>query len=274
MTTRYLQITRWLLIPLLLCTTGFAQATRSNLEQIHDPVKKGLAIAKETERRDAGFEDYIAEAEMLLMQDGKALSRREFYTRVLEVTGDGDHSVNVFRSPRDVEGTAILIHSHGLKPDDQWLYLPAVKRVKRISTRSKSGPFVGSEFAYEDISTWMPEKYSYRFLRSESIDGVDCYVVENIPAYSDSGYSKLYEWVDKEIFRPRKIEYYDRKGDKLKTLRLEGYERYLDAYWRPAKMIMGNHQSGRVTQLIWKDYQFGTGLTAADFAQSKLRSMK
>lgn len=248
-------------------------ANASTLDSISDPVAKGHAIAKETEQRDSGFKDYIAKAEMVLKQNDKELSRRAFDTKVLEIAGDGDQSVNVFSSPKDVAGTAILIHAHGLKPDDQWLYLPAIKRVKRISTRSKSGPFVGSEFAYEDISTWVPEKYTYRFLQNETVEGNDCFKVENTPAYADSGYSKLHEWVDAKIFRPRKIDYYDRKGDLLKTLTFENYQVYQGAYWRPSKMVMVNHQTGRSTELLWNEYQFGTGLTANDIAQSKLSSM-
>lgn len=244
-----------------------------SLSDFAEPAAKGLAIAKETEKRDAGFKDYVTQAEMVLKQNDKELSRRTFSSKVLEVEGDGDHSVNVFSSPKDVAGTAVLIHAHGLTPDDQWLYLPAVKRVKRISTRSKSGPFVGSEFAYEDISTWVPEKYTYRFLQQETLDGNDCFKVENTPAYADSGYSKLHEWVDAKIFRPRKIEYYDRKGALLKTLNFEGYQLYQGSYWRPSKMVMTNHQTGRTTELLWKDYQFSTGLTANDIAQSKLSSI-
>ncbi|NHN38210.1 outer membrane lipoprotein-sorting protein [Pseudomaricurvus alcaniphilus] len=265
----------FLLVPALaLVISTPLWASLDKLEQLHDPVQKGLAIAHETERRDAGFGDYVVEAEMILMQNDQVLSEREFFSKVLEISGDGDHSVNVFRSPRDVEGTAILIHSHGLKPDDQWLYLPAIKRVKRISTRSKSGPFVGSEFAYEDISTWQPEKYGYRFLKSDRVDDVDCFLVENTPLYEDSGYSKLHEWVDKTIFRPRRIDYFDRKGDLLKTLRFEDYRQYQGQWWRPGRMIMTNHQTGRVTQLLWKDYQFATGLTEADLAQSKLNRLQ
>ena len=252
-----------------------ALADTVNLDNITDPVAKGQAIAKETERRDSGFKNYVAKAEMVLKQNDKELSRRTFNTKVLEIegAGEGDHSVNIFTSPKDVAGTAVLIHAHGLTPDDQWLYLPAIQRVKRISTRSKSGPFVGSEFAYEDISTWVPEKYTYRFLQKETITGEDCYKFENTPAYDESGYSKLHEWVDAKMFHPRKIDYYDRKGDLLKTLTFEDYKIYGGGYWKPSKMIMVNHQTGRSTELLWNEYQFTTNLTAADIDQSKLGSM-
>lgn len=262
-------------ITMLTCLSQWALADTVNLDGINDPAAKGQAIAKETERRDSGFKDYIAHAEMVLKQNDKELSRRSFNTKVLEIegAGEGDHSMNVFLSPKDVAGTAILIYAHGLTPDDQWLYLPAIERVKRISTRSKSGPFVGSEFAYEDISTWVPEKYTYRFLQQENLAGNDCFKVENTPAYEDSGYTKLHEWVDSKIFHPRKIEYYDRKGDLLKTLTFEDYKIYEGQYWKPSKMIMVNHQTGRSTELLWNEYKFRTGLTASDLDQSKLSSM-
>lgn len=245
-------------------------ASVSEIDAISDPVKKGHAIAIETKHLDSGYRDFIVSAEMILKSADAESSTRKFHTKALEIPDDGDYSINVFDNPADVAGTAILIHSHGLTPDDQWLYMPAIKRVKRISTRSKSGPFVGSEFAYEDISTWVPEKYTYRYLGTEQLNGNDCFKVENTPAYSDSGYSLLHEWVDKKIFRPRKIEYFDRKGTLLKTLRFEDYKLYNEHFWRAGKMTMVNHQTGRSTVLLWKDYKFGTGLSKDDFAESKL----
>jgi hypothetical protein len=257
----------------LLLGLGIAHAYAASVAEIDaigDPVQKGLAIAHETKRLDSGYHDFVANAEMILKSADAQTSVRKFHTKALEIPDDGDHSINVFDSPGDVAGTAILVFSHGLTPDDQWLYMPAIKRVKRISTRSKSGPFVGSEFAYEDISTWVPEKYTYRYLGSEPLDGADCFKVANTPAFPDSGYSLLHEWVDKKIFRPRKIDYFDRKGALLKTLSFEDYKLYNGHFWRAGKMTMVNHQTGRSTVLLWKDYKFGTGLTKADLTEAKL----
>ena len=255
---------------LLSLSMAHASASTAAIDAISDPAKKGQAIAVETKRLDSGYGDFVANAEMILKSADAQVSSRKFHTKALEVPGDGDHSINVFDTPGDVAGTAILIHSHGLKPDDQWLYMPAIKRVKRISTRSKSGPFVGSEFAYEDISTWVPEKYAYRYLGVEMLNGAECFKLANTPAYADSGYSLLHEWVDKKIFRPRKIDYFDRKGALLKTLSFEDYKLYNKRFWRAGTMTMVNHQTGRSTVLLWKDYKFGTGLTKADLAESKL----
>jgi len=89
--------------------------------------------------------------------------------------------------------------THALTPDDQWLYLPALKRLKRISSRKKSGPFMGSEFAYEDMSSQEVEKYRYKWLRDETVEGRDAYVVERRPTYEYSGYTRQIVWIDKEI---------------------------------------------------------------------------
>ena len=101
--------------------------------------------------------------------------------KVLEVEDDGDRSLFIFDEPRDVAGTAMLVHSHKDAADDQWLYLPALTRVKRISSSNRSGSFMGSEFAYEDMSVPEVEKFTYRYLRDEPCGELTCTVVERFP---------------------------------------------------------------------------------------------
>jgi aldehyde:ferredoxin oxidoreductase len=98
---------------------------------------------------------------MILRNKRGQESKRELEIRTLEVKDDGDKSLTVFHTPRDVRGTALLTYSHGVDPDDQWLYLPALRRVKRIASNNQSGPFMGSEFAYEDLSSQEIDKYTY-----------------------------------------------------------------------------------------------------------------
>ena len=95
---------------------------------------------------------------MTLKNRAGKTSRRIIRIKTLESKGDGDKSLSLFDEPADVKGTSMLTYSHGLKPDDQWLYLPALKRVKRINSRNKSGPFMGSEFAFEDLGSQEVEK--------------------------------------------------------------------------------------------------------------------
>ena len=238
------------------------------------PEAEGLAIAREMERRDLGWRDQHASMVMILRNRQGQESRREIRVRTLEVDGDGDRSLTIFDKPRDVNGTAFLSYTHALEPDDQWLYLPALKRVKRISSANKSGPFMGSEFAYEDLTSQEVAKYDHRWLRDELLEGRRTRVIERIPRYEHSGYTRQVVWVDPEIWRPRQVEFYDRKGALLKTLRLEGYARYLARYWRARRMHMHNHQTGKSTELLWSDYRFRTGLTERDFERSSLKRVR
>ncbi|UCF47977.1 MAG: outer membrane lipoprotein-sorting protein [Myxococcales bacterium] len=234
---------------------------------------KGLEIAKEADRRDEGYGDSRSKMVMILRNKRGQESKRELDIRTLEVKGDGDKSMTVFHTPRDVRGTALLTFSHGVEPDEQWLYLPALRRVKRIASNNKSGPFMGSEFAYEDLSSQEVEKYTYKYLKDEKVDGVDCFLVEQYPVSKDSGYTRLQAWLDKDEYRLRKIDFYDRKGALLKTLTPSEYKQYLGKHWRAHKMNMVNHQTGKSTELIWSEFKFKTGLKDDDFTRTRLQQV-
>ncbi len=240
-------------------------------------IAKGLAIAIESDKRDTGFSDQTANMVMELRNKQGDVSTRTIRIKTLEVNGDGDKSLSIFDKPHDVKGTAFLTYSHAIKPDEQWLYLPALKRVKRINSKNKSGPFMGSEFAYEDLASQEVEKYTYKYLRDEKIktkefpEGVDTFVVERYPQYEHSGYTRQLAWVNKDRYVAEKIEFYDRKNDLLKTLINSDYHQYLDQYWRPDEMYMENHQTGKSTILKWENYKFKTGLTDKDFSRNSLK---
>ena len=233
--------------------------------------EKGLRIATEMDQQDSGFTDSVAGLTMELKNKQGDTSIRELRLKTLEVNNDGDKSLSVFDTPKDVKGTAFLTFSHSNKPDEQWLYLPSLKRVKKISSRNKSGPFMGSEFAFEDMASQEVDKYSYRYLRDETINGIDCYVIERYPNYKNSGYKRLTTWINKSDLRPEKIIFFDRKNSELKTLTFKHYKKYLNRYWRADKMLMENHQTGKSTLLSWNSYKFKTGLKKKDFSRNSLK---
>jgi hypothetical protein len=189
-------------------------------------------------------------------------------------TADGDWNLMVFDEPRDVKGTAMLTYSHILEPDEQWMFLPALKRVKRISSVNKSGPFMGSEFAFEDFTATELKKFSYKFLREEPCGELICDVLERVPLYKKSGYSKQISWIDQSIFQLRKLEFYDRRGQLLKVLEASDYREYLDGIWRSHRFAMKNVQTKKQTDLIWEDYQFKTGLNDSAFEKGKLSRIR
>ena len=148
------------------------------------PAEKGLRIAEEADADQSGFGDTETTLTMVLRNRHGEESVRHFRTKTLEVDDDGDKSISIFDQPADIKGTAVLTYSHKVGTDDQWLYLPALARVKRISSKNKSGSFVGSEFAYEDLSSQEVEKYTYEWLADEPCPGVEaetCWLIERTP---------------------------------------------------------------------------------------------
>jgi len=208
---------------------------------------------------------------MILRNKQGQESTREIRSKTLEVDGDGDKTMIIFDAPGDVRGTALLSFTHKAGPDDQWIYLPALKRVKRIASDNKSGPFMGSEFAYEDIASQEIEKYTYRFLREDVYDGMKVFVLERYPVDEKSGYTRQIIWLDQEHYKERKVEFYDRKNVLLKTLVLKDYHQYLDHIWRAHEMYMENHQTGKSTRLLQTNFRFQTGLTDRDFDKNSLK---
>ena len=130
---------------------------------------------------------------------------------------------------------------------------------------------MGSEFAYEDIASQEVKKYKYKFLRDDKFNGRNVFVIERYPQYERSGYSKQVAWIDKEMYQPLKIEFYDQHNKLLKTLTQHDYKQYLNKYWRPSRMEMVNQQNGKSTTLIWESYKFKNGLTSRDFDRNSLK---
>lgn len=233
--------------------------------------QKGLDISVEAKKRDLGWQDSTADMMMVLRNQQGQESIREIKMKSLEVQNDGDKSLTIFNKSRDVKGTAFLSFSHPVEADDQWLFLPALKRVKRISSRNKSGPFMGSEFAFEDLSSFEVEKYTYKFLAEENLNNVKMFKVEQYPVDENSGYTRRVVWLDIKEYRVHKIDFYDRKNSLLKTLSFTDYKQYLTKHWRADKQEMINHQNGKSTELQWSNYMFKTGLADSDFNRNSLK---
>lgn len=233
--------------------------------------EKGLAIAKEAKSRNVGWGDSESELTMTLRNKKGQEVVREMRSKSLEVADDGDKGLTIFDTPLDVKGTVFLSYSHIVGNDDQWLYLPALKRVKRIASRNKSGPFLGSEFAFEDLSSFEVEKNTYQYLRDEELDGQNTFVVEMDPIDEYSGYTRVITWIDQSEYRIQKIDYYDRRNTLLKTLTFEGYQLYDDKFWRADKQLMVNHKTGKSTDIEINNLTFGVGLTENDFNENRLQ---
>lgn len=236
---------------------------------------KGFEIAEKYDQAYTGWSNYTSESTMTLTNQHGQVSSRSLKGKNLEQVEDGDKSMIIFQTPNDVKGTAVLTYTHKEGADDQWLYLPAIKRVKRIASTNKSGPFVGSEFAYEDLSSQEIEKYTYKYLRKETFNGDECEVVLRDPVDVKSGYKHMHVWYNpSKNYRIEKIIFYDRKGSKFKTLLYKDYKRYKSKYFYPGILEMENHQSKKKTSIEFKKYNFEVELSDTDFNQAKLRNAR
>lgn len=220
------------------------------------PQEEGLSIMIDMDKANEGFIGEYSEMEMTLVNAHGDETIRKMNTETREMDADGDRSISTFEWPADVKGTRMLTWSHKDGDDDQWLYLPALKRVKRISSKNKSGSFMGSEFAYEDLGSQEVEEFTYQKLGDEQQEGRDCWKVERVPVSQKSGYSKEICWYDKEYMNPLRIEYYDRKGELLKIATFSDYQKF-DKFWRANKISMENIQTKKFSHIIWKTRELG-----------------
>lgn len=267
------------LVLLVLATRGYAQnlgqAVASEIAGAATPQAAGHLLASAADVHDSGYVDMQVDLQMVLNSANGRSTLRELSIRQLEVPSDGDKLLVVFSTPKSVKGTALLSYAHKEGQDDQWLYLPAIKRVKKIASKNRSGPFLSSEFAFEDLTPQEVDKYEYELLDSQPCGAGRCYVLQRVAKDQYTGYSRQEQWLDQTHLLTQKIDYFDRRGDLLKSLQVSGYELFDEQHWRALNLMMTNHQSGKSTELTWSNYRFNTGLDAdRDFSANSLRRVR
>lgn len=232
---------------------------------------KGYKIAMHCQNANKGYIGEFSTAEMVLETNGGSRVTRQLEVRRREKEGDGDQSLLLFLKPTDVKGTKLLTWGRLADEDDQWVYLPSYGRVKRISSKLKTGSFMGSEFSYEDLGGRAVEKFSHRYLRDDKLEGRKVWVLEQTPKDKYSGYSKQVVWMDKEYKSPLKVEYYDRKGELFKVANFEGYRKF-SKWWRPQRTVMQNVQTRKRSTLVWKDTELNKKFSSRDFQKEYLKN--
>jgi outer membrane lipoprotein-sorting protein len=245
---------------------------------VHADAARGRAVAEAEHAASHGYGDLSADIHMdLVSATGKVTSRR-LQLKQLE-TGTGQvMTLVIFDLPRAIADTALLTWSNVAADDDQWLYLPSMKRVKKIASKDRSGPFVGSTFAYEDLADYAVDEFSYTWLREEACASLTCEVIERTPADPYSGYRRQLVWIDKGEHRVRRIDYFDQDDKPLKTLVLTEFASYpvgVRNFVQAHRLTMTNQQTGRSTVLRWSPYRYATGLNATrDFSTNALKRVR
>ncbi len=218
-----------------------------------DAAAHGLQIATYAEQRDAGWKDEVAQGTMTLYAaDGDSV-RRTFSRMIYERPGEGDKLLIQFQSPAEIRGVSALTHENSGSSDDNWLYLPANKRVRRISGANNTASFQGTEFTYEDLSNIDPAEYEWRFMEETTLerDGAILPVLklDAKPTYKDTGYSHIVVYYSREHFRQERIEYYDKAGVKLKVRDTSEWQLMHGRFWRSYLITMENLQTAKRTTL-------------------------
>lgn len=199
-----------------------------------------------------------SESTMTLINDkGQQRVRQSRSVSRLQPNGIDSKLLIRFLRPGDIEGTGYLQVQHYDGDDEMWIYLPALKKVRRLVASNKKDSFVGSDFSYGDILLPVVDTYTHRLVKSESLDGEDCYVIESVPATEqikkDYGYAKKVTWIRKVNYMEKKVEYYDLTGRLLKTQTVPDVVEVDPAAhkWWATRREMVNHQTGHRTLITF-----------------------
>ncbi len=232
--------------------------------------KSGEDVAKRAFEQISGYQSSISKTTMLLKNAQGDENIRKLVMKKLEGE-DGDRSLLIFLYPTDLKDTKLLSYEVIGGDDKQWLYLPALKRVKRISSRNKSGSFMASEFSYEDISSQNYKNYSYpKDATVVTKDGVQYFKVLRLPKDRHSGYSKQIIYIDTKKTLARFGEYFDKQGRLLKKIFFSDYV-LLDGVYRVHKIVIQNVQNQKESILTWENDTIKAGLGKKDFSKRVLR---
>lgn len=186
---------------------------------------------------------------MNLIDSRGNMSNRRIQTLTLEENGMVK-SITLFMEPANVKNTRFLTVQNEDRADDQWIYLPSLRKVKRIAAGERDGSFMGSDFSYSDMSGNDLDDSEYTILREEELSGRDCWVIEAVSKpEKDSSYGKTISWVDKETYLTLMVDFYDDDGTtKIKELTMEGLKE-TDGIWSAEKTTMKTLASDHQTVL-------------------------
>ncbi len=214
--------------------------------------------------------------------DKKGFERVRTGKSINKLQKDGIDYMRLYRffSPEDIHGTGLLTVEHSNRDDDMWIYLPALKKARRIVASNKRDSFVGSDFSYVDIVSSRVDDFVHYLKGQENIDGIDCFVIESIvkdeKAKRDTGYSKKISWIRKDNFVEIKIDYYDEGGEFFKTQVISDI--YLadtvKGRWIAMKREIKNQKTGHKTIITFEKMEIDKGIRDDIFTVRTLERME
>ncbi len=186
-------------------------------------------------------------------------------------TSEGEKKIMFFESPADVRDTSFMTWSwDDGRDDDQWIYLPALKRVKRIASDGKNDSFMGSDFTYDDLGDRHPSEDTHTLIGEETINDVPCYIVESIPVVKNSAFAKTVTRIHKDSWVGIRKEYFDATGKLVKTLEIDKRDK-IDGFWVVTDMTMKDLQRNSFTQITMNAVRFDIDVSEAVFSDRQMR---
>ncbi len=250
-----------LLVPVLLLAGIVGLAAADSLS--------GEEIMARVYERETG-EDRQATMEMVLINRHGAQRVREIKQFERDF-GEVEKTIMFFLAPADVRNTSFMSWSYDdVSDDQQWLYLPALNRIRRIAGDDRSDNFMGSDFTYEDMAERHVEEDEHEVIGEEIIDGRECYVVKNIPREDGYMYDRTITWVNQEDWMVEKREFYDLDGELLKVLRNHEYEE-IQGILTVVKAEMNDLQDDHKTVMKVKEVKYNTGISEDQFTERTMR---
>ena len=233
---------------------GFIPLTHAAEINLNEIVKKSLAVNKVL--------DSTSEATITLTnKSGQDRVRKTFGVSKLEANGEDNMRMTRFMAPADVKGTVSLLIEHSAADDDIWIYLPALKKVRRLVSSNKKDSFVGTDFSYGDVIGHKLSEWNYKLLREESADDMPCYVVEATPisdaVRGNSGYAKRVTWIRKDNYFAIKGDLWDEAGEPVKVFHMTELQEVDPARhkWQAMRLETKNLQTGHQTVIKFENFK-------------------
>jgi len=191
--------------------------------------------------------------------------------------GKTEKRVIRFLAPAEVKGTGMLIYDYDATSDDMWIYMPALRKTRRIASGEKNQSFMGSEFTNADLAAPNTDDYSYKITGIETVDGVDCWEIESLPltqaVADDAGISKKIIWISKKDYVNRKTEFYDPEGELNKILTCSDVRKMAEGKYMAAALQMENVQNDRKSSFIMGQMQYNPGVKEEYFTVAYLEKL-
>lgn len=256
----------------LICGLGFGSALGADAP---NPAREILDRVSRLDDTERAWTDRTQHLQLTIVDRRGNDRRRELVIRTKKFGEDANRTILFFLSPPEVRGIGLLQWVQPHDEDRQWLFLPELKRVRRITGTSKRESFVGTDFSYEDLTIWTEvldwteEEAHSRLLGDETIDGHACAVIELVPVDADVSYAKLRLWLAQDDLVLRRMQFDDDRGRLVKTLELSDV-RPVREIPVAHRLVMHNERGGSETRVVFTEVRFDTGIADDEFTQRRL----